>query len=54
MIVTVASIVSRDIILGETDVHLSYLPLPHVFERVFNHAFLAYGGTIWYFNFLIV
>lgn len=48
MIVTVASIESRDINLGEQDVHLSYLPLPHVFERVFNISFLAYGGRVWY------
>lgn len=30
--------------LTETDVHISYLPLAHVLERLFMTAFLMAGG----------
>jgi long-chain acyl-CoA synthetase len=33
-----------------TDVHLSYLPLAHVMERVFSAAMVASGGKIGFFN----
>lgn len=46
LMTTVDSIRSRNIFITPNDVHLSYLPLPHVFERVFSIAFLAYGAVI--------
>ena len=51
MVVTIAAIACRNINLNENDVHLSYLPLPHVYELVFSMAFMAYGATIWYFGY---
>jgi long-chain acyl-CoA synthetase len=39
--------------LTEKDIHISYLPLAHVFERVVGNAILATGGGIgFYFSFL--
>lgn len=48
MVVTIAAISCRNINLNERDVHLSYLPLPHVYELVFSMAFMTYGATIWF------
>jgi len=36
--------------LGQTDVHLSYLPLAHIFESVVLTAMLLYGGRIGFFQ----
>lgn len=35
---------------GPNDVHLSYLPLAHVMERVFTCAFIYKGGTIGFYS----
>ena len=40
---------SVDIELLPTDVYLSYLPLPHVLERILVHAIMGNGGCIWYY-----
>lgn len=50
LIVTIASVNSRNVDLNEKDVHLSYLPLPHVFELVLNMAFMSNGGTICFYG----
>lgn len=49
LMVTAASPDCRDIIIDEYDVHLSYLPLSHVFERLMSLALIGYGATIWFF-----
>lgn len=36
--------------LNENDVHLSYLPLPHIFERVIVITMLGYGGSIGFYG----
>jgi long-chain acyl-CoA synthetase len=42
-----------DLVITPKDVHISYLPLAHVFERVVSNILLAAGGTIgFYFSFL--
>jgi len=35
---------------SENDVHMSYLPLAHSFERVVTYALLSYGARIGYFQ----
>lgn len=35
---------------NETDVVLSYLPLPHILERSVVYAFLHCGGSIVYYS----
>lgn len=35
---------------GENDVHLSYLPLAHVMERVFTSWLIFKGGTIGFYS----
>jgi long-chain acyl-CoA synthetase len=32
--------------IGITDRHISYLPLPHIFERVFMGQMLANGASV--------
>ena len=34
----------------EKDIHLSYLPLAHVLERIIMHAFLLKGGSIGFYS----
>lgn len=34
----------------ETDIHLSYLPLPHVFDRVICVTILYSGAAIYFYN----
>lgn len=48
--VTAASCESRGIIINENDVHLSYLPLPHVFERVLSLTMMGNGATICFYG----
>jgi len=39
-----------DLNFTDNDVHLSYLPLPHIFERGIVHMFLAIGATICFYQ----
>lgn len=39
-----------EITMDHEDVHLSYLPLPHVFERLIVTAVLANGGSIAFYS----
>lgn len=39
-----------DLKLLKDDVHLSYLPMPHVFERLFIFSLLNKGAKIYYFG----
>jgi len=32
--------------INKNDVHLSYLPMAHVFERLVSYAILCFGGQI--------
>lgn len=41
---------SLDVIINENDVYLSYLPLPHVFERILSLVMMGYGATICYYG----
>ena len=42
----ISSVPNTDITFSEQDVHLSYLPLPHVMERA-NYLFMmSYGCSI--------
>ncbi len=36
--------------LSDKDVHISYLPLAHIFECVMECAMIAAGGTIGFYN----
>lgn len=38
------------IMLFPNDVHLSYLPLAHILERVIAHTILFYGGRIGFYQ----
>ena len=41
-----AAKVTKDFDMFETDVHLSYLPLPHLFDRLVSLVILANGASI--------
>lgn len=43
-------VVARDYGFKENDVHISYLPLPHILERVMAYALISAGGAIGFFN----
>lgn len=43
---TGATLVSSGFQMLPTDVHLSYLPLPHVMERIVTATIMGYGGLI--------
>lgn len=47
---TISSISNTGFNLAPTDVHLSYLPLAHVFERCIALGMMAYGGTICFYS----
>jgi len=32
------------------DVYLSYLPLPHIFERLFVNAMIHFGGCVGFYG----
>jgi len=34
----------------QTDVHLSYLPLPHLFDRGICSCILAVGASLYFYN----
>lgn len=36
--------------MDETDVYLSYLPLPHILERMLVYAVLYKGGSICFYS----
>lgn len=46
----IAGSAESDIHVNEKDVHLSYLPLPHVFERLLVVSLLYYGASIGFFG----
>ena len=48
MLTTIGAIESKGVYIHENDVHLSYLPLPHVLERCFYLVLMSAGGTVWY------
>lgn len=37
-----------DVKFFANDVYLSYLPLPHVLERMYMYGILSAGGCVWY------
>lgn len=39
-----------DITVNPQDVHLSYLPLPHVYERLFIYAILSQGAKVYIYS----
>jgi len=49
-IIAAAASVPSIIQLQETDVHISYLPLAHIFESVIIHAVTVYGGAVGFFQ----
>ena len=46
LVATCAAVCKGEIPLGPNDVHLSYLPLAHIFERVMTEALLCSGARI--------
>ena len=42
----ISSVPNTDITFSEQDVHLSYLPLPHVLERLDYQFMMNSGGSI--------
>lgn len=50
IISTIGGVKRYDVKMYEDDVHYSYLPLAHVFERLFYLTFIYSGGRIGYFN----
>eukprot|EP00911_Craspedida_sp_UC1_P000097 UC1_evm1s81 len=50
MIASAAACRSMGLVMRSDDVHLSYLPLPHVFERLVQLQVLAAGGSIGYYQ----
>ncbi len=47
---TLGSLQSYDFHFLSSDVHLSYLPLAHIFERLISYYIILVGGYIGYFN----
>ncbi len=47
---TLGGIDDGEISIYSNDVHLSYLPMAHIFERVFTYVFLIAGGQIGMYN----
>eukprot|EP00735_Rhodelphis_limneticus_P008670 TRINITY_DN2186_c0_g1::TRINITY_DN2186_c0_g1_i1::g.12866::m.12866 TRINITY_DN2186_c0_g1::TRINITY_DN2186_c0_g1_i1::g.12866 ORF type:complete len:815 (+),score=275.02,sp/Q8LPS1/LACS6_ARATH/43.33/5e-176,AMP-binding/PF00501.23/1.9e-90,AMP-binding_C/PF13193.1/0.024,DUF2946/PF11162.3/0.2 TRINITY_DN2186_c0_g1_i1:48-2492(+) len=50
MLSVVASVILAGLRLSEHDIHLSYLPLAHVFERAVVICMLGVGGSIGFFQ----
>lgn len=46
----IASTLVTDAGINENDVHLSYLPLPHVMERLIVHTMLFMGASIGFYR----
>ena len=47
---TIGGVDDGEVTIFHTDVHLSYLPMAHIFERVFTYTFLIAGGVIGMFG----
>jgi long-chain acyl-CoA synthetase len=45
-----AQALNKDTRFNNTDIALSYLPLPHILEREFDYALLCAGSRIVYFS----
>jgi len=50
MLSAIAGMAGFDVLPNITDRHLSYLPLPHIFERVVQSQMLMSGASIGYFR----
>jgi long-chain acyl-CoA synthetase len=50
IIATIAGAISSGLDVRPTDVHLSYLPLAHIFERVVMTAMYAFGACAGFFQ----
>ena len=50
MISTVAGVFASGIVTNSDDIHLSYLPLAHMFERLIQLAIIMTGGCIGYYQ----
>lgn len=50
MLGLLASLPLTPIRLKNTDVHLSYLPLAHILERIVVHSLAQYGGSIGFYQ----
>jgi len=37
-------------IINSNDVYLSYLPLPHIFERLFVNVMMHFGASIGFYG----
>lgn len=49
-IATISAVSYTDIKLSCDDVHISYLPLPHVMERLITLSLLHAGASIGYYR----
>jgi long-chain acyl-CoA synthetase len=45
----ISAAIQNEFEIYETDVHLSYLPLPHVFEKLLMVGFLYKGASIGFY-----
>lgn len=50
VLVMLTGLSSLDIMFDENDVHLSYLPLAHIFERVVSLVMMLCGASIGFFH----
>ena len=50
MIGTIAGCLKSSLNLNQTDSHISYLPLAHMFDRISVHMLLAVGGSVGFFS----
>jgi len=49
-LITLEGFISRGVDINDSDVHLSYLPLAHLMERVISICIMCVGGSIGYFT----
>lgn len=50
MVSSVAALVHSEAALNNTDVHLSYLPLPHLYERLIITGIIHAGGAVGFYS----
>lgn len=50
MAATMKHVAGPESLFTETDVHMSYLPLAHSFERVAFYAMVTYGAKIGFYQ----